>query len=153
VNAADVEELQKLFAAHADTNATKKAAHPINAKKVDSKSVLTYIDGKRAQNVTIALAQYKNVAPSNHDLLRAVCSLDSLGGRLGADQLENLRHLLPSSTELQNLSQLRKSEHPAGTCIHVYVYVYVYVYCVSLYLPKQHTYLPPSCREIHQCGV
>ena len=77
-----------------------------------SKDRLYLIDGKRAQNVTIALSQFKSIAPYE-DLIRAVCSLDSLGGKLSTDHLENLRSMIPVESEVKNKEVMKPSEHPA----------------------------------------
>ena len=92
-----------------------------------SATQLFVLDGKRAQNVVIGLAQYKSLTQPPAEgggggggmfaLLRAVCSLDSMGGRVTADHLENLLPLLPTPAEMKRLADLAASSHPAEVFI------------------------------------
>jgi len=111
VNDADVREIEKLFALTVDS---KKEAVVTDVKKAaDPATILRQIDGKRAQNVTIGIQQYKNVAADHYTLLRAVCSLDKLHDRLKLDHLENLGALLPTPQEVKAVTLLSSSAHPA----------------------------------------
>jgi ankyrin repeat protein len=88
------------------------AAGEGGAKQPPKKDRLMLIDGKRAQNVTIGLSQFKSLG-TFQELLRAVCSLDSLGGRLTIDHLENLQNILPSDSEIKDSARMIESLHPA----------------------------------------
>jgi len=94
------------------------AAGPDAKDEAAKKSMqLHALDGKRAQNVVIGLAQYKSITQDMFALLRAVCSLDSMGGRVSADHLENLQPLLPTGPEIKRLADLAGSTHPAEVFI------------------------------------
>mmetsp|Transcript_24624 Transcript_24624/g.36263 ORF Transcript_24624/g.36263 Transcript_24624/m.36263 type:complete len:2041 (+) Transcript_24624:160-6282(+) len=103
----EFEELEKLFGAQAAVkNSVEKAPVPDNRMRLHA------LDSKRAQNVVIGLAHFKNMA-SHEILLGAVCCLDSLNNQLSADRLENLSQLLPSLPEVKRISDAEGSEHPA----------------------------------------
>jgi len=133
IQEADLEELEKLF------GASQAQAQPGPAGGGGKKSAwaeggggpgagegrksatlqLYMLDAKRAQNIVIGLAQFKSVAPDTFALLRAVCSLDGLSGRLTGDHLENLSPLLPTAPEMKRISDLAQSSHPAEVFVRV----------------------------------
>ena len=102
----ELEELEKLFGAQS------KAEPEASAQVVDKRMRLLVLDGKRAQNVVIGLAQFKSFA--SHDaLLGAVCAMDDLRGLLNGDKLQNLSQLVPSIPESRKIHGMEGSEHPA----------------------------------------
>ena len=103
----DVAELEKLFGTQTNTSNVSVAK-----SRDDDKLKLHLLDGKRAQNIVITLAQFR--AAESHDaLLEAACSMDTLGGLLSADKLENLGAILPSPSEVKKAHQAANSQHPA----------------------------------------
>jgi hypothetical protein len=101
----ELEELEKLFGAQ-----SKPEAEAVQV--VDKRMRLLVLDGKRAQNVVIGLAQFK--AFESHDmLLSAVCAMDEAGGLLSGDRLQNLSQLIPSVPESRKIHGMEGSEHPA----------------------------------------
>ena len=143
----DLEELEKLFGAkpkpaptaYSSASAAGSASNRAlqggagggsgGGAGVQASAQLKVLDAKRAQNLVIGLAQYKNLvqvggggtqnsssSSASFDafgLLRAVCSLDPLSGRLQIDHLENLVSLLPTPSEMKRLPDLASSAHPA----------------------------------------
>ena len=142
----DVEEIEKLF------RATTKATRSNTGLKVNDnlkdKMKLYVIEGKRAQNITIGLAQYKslilscspasssntnntngntntntgssNAAPLDYNiLLNAIYTLNTLNNKLCVDHLENIVPLLPTPSELKILSSAKNSQHPAEKFIYL----------------------------------
>ncbi len=108
----DVAELEKLFGAQSFSASASLTASTERTIKDDDKMKLFVIEAKRAQNIVIGLAQFKNY-PSASVYLGAVCSLRTLNGFFTADRLENLQSLLPSPTEAKKLPQAADSKHPA----------------------------------------
>ena len=102
----DLEEIEKLFKANPDKG--KAAA---KERKVPTQLQLKFLDGKRAQNVTIGLAQYKVFKEDDEGysrLFAAVCSHACYSNEpdLTQDHLENLENLLPSDIEQQAINRL-----------------------------------------------
>ncbi len=107
----EMAELEKLFCSAATASLAATAAAPAKdvAREADQLRVL---ERKRAQNVAIGLVPFR-VFGSHMDLLKAICSLDTLGGKLTADHLDNFRGLLPTEAELKRAQDLAGSKHPA----------------------------------------
>ena len=111
----DLEELEKLFGSKSNSNPnpSKTQGEGDGAESKKNAMKLLLLEGKRAQNIVIGLAQYKSLAADHHTILRAICSLDSLGGKISADHLENLLPLLPTPSEMKRISDIELSQHPA----------------------------------------
>ncbi|KAL7550684.1 hypothetical protein ACHAWF_013903 [Thalassiosira exigua] len=90
----EIEKLESLFSA----SPMKKAGlgHRKNASKCVPKRPTSLIDPKRANNIAIALAQYR-AFPTFDDLCLAVASLD--GKHLNIEKLSNMQLLLPKPEE------------------------------------------------------
>ncbi len=100
----EVQELETLFSASPRPSAKAaiglKRGRGARATKQISAS---FIEPKRANNVSISLAQYR--AFSNFDdLVTAVASLDETN--LNAEKVNNMTTLLPTTSELNQLQQL-----------------------------------------------
>jgi len=111
----EVKELQKLFAQQTPSTLSVKLAKRFGAKSNNqpdaSDVVLKVLDPKRAQNIAIGLVPFKPFGRTG-DFLRAVSSLDTYGGRITADLLDNFKYLLPSELELKRISDMVSSSHP-----------------------------------------
>jgi len=89
----DLLELENVFAVKPTAG---KRAPPDSTKKAKKQNI-TLIDPKRAYNVAIALAQFRDFE-SFHALVSAVVAQDS--SRLNAEKLQNMTNLLPTTDEL-----------------------------------------------------
>ena len=101
LDAADIQKLESLFASVQNNRATV-AAKKETAKK-DTKKKTSLIDPKRANNIAIALAQYRSFA-SYDELIHAVVTLDDQ--HLNIEKLSNMQLLLPKTEEISRLQQL-----------------------------------------------
>lgn len=97
LDASDIEKLEMLFASVQNqraSNAVKKATSKKDVKKT------SLIDPKRANNIAIALAQYRTF--ENYDsLVHAVVTLDEQ--HLNSEKLQNMQLLLPKKDEINRL--------------------------------------------------
>lgn len=73
---------------------------------------LKILEGKRAQNIAIGLVPFRSCG-SHADLMKAICGLNTLDGRLLVDNLENLRNMLPTEAELKISFRLQSPCHPS----------------------------------------
>jgi hypothetical protein len=103
-------EIEQLFKA-----APLKKEQLEGTKKSQPAMALGFIEGKRAQNIVIGLAQFKGLSENNYErLFRSICCLDDVDGFLTADNLENLQPLLPTDSELTAMRNMAVSlTHPA----------------------------------------
>lgn len=141
----ELKALEELFSkAHAessscDSNNNTKAARIVQLQAQAKQSfALQILEPKRAQNIAIGLAAFKNLLNnnvSNHAnnrdsskdtsstnshqqivrVLKAVCALDDLDHTLDADHLDNLQALLPTQAEAKKQHLLTLPRHPAET--------------------------------------
>jgi hypothetical protein len=96
----EVKQLESLFGAtQAKPTSNIKKQRTTNSSNVKNSCL---IDMKRANNIAIALAQYRSYQKYD-DLCRAVVSMDSC--KLSAEQLQNMRALLPTMDELKKMKQ------------------------------------------------
>jgi hypothetical protein len=109
----DLHELERLFGAQKATGsfATTRNAGAL-ADTAKEALQLKHIDKKRAQNIVIGLNPFKSLG-SHVDLLKALCSLNDLNGKITADSIDNFRTLLPTDAELKRIDKIKGSKHPA----------------------------------------
>lgn len=133
-----MEELEKLFCALPEPKADKDTHSVSLFNKVDKASLkLLVLEGRRAQNIVIALSQYKSFGHYSK-LFSAICSLEDMNGTLTIDHIENLIPLLPTLSELKQVKDIMKSKHPAEskyfilfnklTYIYFSYYTYYFIY-------------------------
>lgn len=112
----DLLELERLFGAQKDTGGKGSFATTRNIGALaDSQKEalqLRHLEKKRAQNIVIGLNPFKSLG-SHVDLLKALCSLNDLGGKVTADHIDNFRNLLPTEAELKRIDKINGSKHPA----------------------------------------
>ena len=92
-----ITELEKLFGAKSPPVKTqiKKSVRPRTRQSI-------LLDGKRANNIAIGLAQFKSFQ-SYDDLCQSVASLDTT--HLNSEKLENMLLLLPSVAEMKQMRE------------------------------------------------
>lgn len=110
---ADLKELERLFGAQKATGsfATTRTSGML-AETHKEALQLKYLDKKRAQNIVIGLNPFKSIG-THVELLKALCSLNDLGGKITADSIDNFRTLLPTDAELKRIDKVQGSKHPA----------------------------------------
>lgn len=104
----DIEKLESLFAA-AQTNRQTGVAKRKTVKK-DAKMV-SLIDPKRANNIAIALAQYRSFV-TYESLIDAVITLNNQN--LDLEKLQNMTLLLPKKEEVKRLEQCGHTSEGLG---------------------------------------
>eukprot|EP01034_Spumella_vulgaris_P023259 gene23260-29471_t len=115
-------ELEKLFAVN--SSSAQSVTAPLDGGGiVKPVPQLRVLERKRAQNIAIGLVAFK-VCGSHLDLMKAVCSLDTLDHRLSADHLENLRNLLPTDSEMKRMHDIAGSQHPAEVFVQATLMFY-----------------------------
>jgi diaphanous 1 len=102
----DIEKLEALFAL-AQTNRAAAVAAKKNMVKKDTKKRPSLIDPKRANNIAISLAQFRNFQNFD-DLVSAVVTLN--GQHLSLEKLMNMKLLLPQKEEISRLQQYNMTE-------------------------------------------
>ena len=102
---AEIEQLESLFGAkphlHHTNTKTLNKSNSLSKNKPKKESV-NLIDMKRANNIAISLAQFRNFQ-NYDDLCRSVVSFDET--RLNAEKLQNMQTLLPTAAELKVIQQ------------------------------------------------
>ena len=110
----DLEELERLFGAHKEKNinnfTTTRNISQTASTKISLQ--LQYLDKKRAQNIVIGLNPFKSLG-NYVDILKAMCSLDTLNGKITLDMIDNFMNLLPTEAELKRIDKINGSKHPA----------------------------------------
>ena len=94
------------------------------------------LEVRRAQNIVIALVQYRKFG-EHAEFLRAICNLDTMGGMLTSDHVHNLKALLPTEAELKHIRTISCSLHPAEQ----------FVQTCMLFYPA----LPHHVATLHDC--
>ena len=108
----DIQGLEGLFG-EAKLGSPKGGAKGGGAKKAPVAAAL--VDGKRAYNVNIGLAQFKSIVGDDYDaLMTAVAELD--GDKLGQERVSNLKAMLPTKQEVFQLEQFSGDETKLGKC-------------------------------------
>jgi hypothetical protein len=121
-------ELEKLFCALPEPKVDKDSHSVSLFNKVDKASLkLMVLEGRRAQNIVIALSQYKSFGHYSK-LFSAVCSLENMNGQLTIDHIENLIPLLPTLSELKQVKDIMKSKHPAESKYFILFIILLYIY-------------------------
>ncbi|RYH28725.1 hypothetical protein EON65_11165 [archaeon] len=113
----ELAELESMFRTQRESRSRNvDAAKP-------SKLNLQVLEGKRAQNISIGLVTFRSVG-SHVDILKAICALNGMDGNLHVDNLENLKTLLPTESELKLLHRLNHPTHPSETFFQVVLLFY-----------------------------
>jgi hypothetical protein len=99
----EIIELESLFAAKPVTD-IKLRRHKLDGNNSVQTSDIRLIELKRANNIAIALAQFRSFR-SYEELCEAVTSQDRT--RLNAEKLLNMRNLLPTTDELDAIKRYR----------------------------------------------
>ena len=101
-----ITELENLFGA-------KSPPARMEIKKISKTKSLqaSLLDGKRANNIAIGLAQFRSFQ-SYDELCQAVASLDT--SNLNSEQLENMHLLLPTTTEMKQIQEYSGSLEALG---------------------------------------
>jgi hypothetical protein len=145
----DMKEIEKLFGVD-NPKPGAKVGWADKPKKTQSAATnLLLIDGKRAQNLTIALSQYKNVAPDHFTLIRAVCALDDLGGRLKVDHLDNLQVRTSRAHALGPILKFffsLSTMPPANPGLNIFtLFAYTIIYFITMVYKLYHHFSCLSC--------
>jgi hypothetical protein len=144
----DLQELERLFGAQQATGsfATTRNAGAL-ADTAKEALQLKHIDKKRAQNIVIGLNPFKSLG-SHVDLLKALCSLNDLNGKITADSIDNFRTLLPTDAELKRIDKIKGSKHPAEMFFQAVMMFYpelpLRLTCFSACLN-----FPSNCEALH----
>mmetsp|Transcript_5286 Transcript_5286/g.8627 ORF Transcript_5286/g.8627 Transcript_5286/m.8627 type:complete len:506 (+) Transcript_5286:1-1518(+) len=83
------------------------------AEKNKAALKLHLLEKRRAQNIVIGLNPFKSFCATHVDLLKALCSLNDLQGKITADHIDNFRNLLPTDAEMKCIDKIEGSSHPA----------------------------------------
>lgn len=112
----DLLELERLFGAQKDggKGGSFATTRTLGALAHSQKEALQlfYLDKKRAQNIVIGLNPFKSLG-THVEILKALCSLNDIGGKITADHIDNFRNLLPTAEELKRIDKINGSKHPA----------------------------------------
>ena len=116
----DIKALEEAFGQSNIAKSPTKSAG-ISAPGTPSKpKEVSLVDGKRAYNVNIGLAQFKSSFGEDYDLLmEAIVSLDET--KLKMENLANLRSLLPSPTEMRQVGSFKGNIKSLGRCERFFV--------------------------------
>ena len=114
----DMDELERLFGggSHKLNRNTDDKANPeripqqLAVQKVSL--TLKHLERRRAQNISIGLVPFRHCG-THMELLKAICSLNSMDGLLTADNLETFKTLLPTDSELKRIDAIHGSQHPS----------------------------------------
>jgi hypothetical protein len=109
----DLQELERLFGAQKSTGSFATTRN-VGALADSAKETLQlkHLDRKRAQNIVIGLNPFKGLG-SHVELLKALCSLNDLNGKITSDSIDNFRTLLPTEAEMKRIDKVKGSKHPA----------------------------------------
>jgi len=110
----DMDELERLFGgSHTLIGNTDDKANSKRRPHVQKVSLmLKHLEGRRAQNISIGLVPFRRCG-THVELLKAICSLNSMDGLLTADNLETFKTLLPTDSELKRIDAIDGSQHPS----------------------------------------
>jgi hypothetical protein len=113
----DMDELERLFGgSHTLVGNTDDKANsvrrPLQVAVQKVSLTLQHLERRRAQNISIGLVPFRRCG-SHVELLKAICSLNSMDGLLTADNLETFKTLLPTDSELKRIDAIDGSQHPS----------------------------------------
>jgi len=147
---AEIKELESLFGAK-----PKSVSKNQNQTTKKSKACVNLIDLKRANNVAIALAQFRNF--NNYDdLCRSVVIQDT--DRLDMEKLQNMVVLLPSAAEIKAISGYRGDLTSLGKAELFFIAVSkiprfstkLHAFNYSLQFEEQIEFIHKFCKLLHR---
>ena len=116
----DIKALEEVFGQSSIAKSPLKGAKQTDPSTPSKRKEVALVDSKRAYNVNIGLAQFKSSFAEDYDaLMEAVASLDE--SKLNAENLANLKSLLPSSTEMRQVALYKGDTTSLGRCERFFI--------------------------------
>eukprot|EP00520_Triparma_pacifica_P017129 CAMPEP_0118653512 /NCGR_PEP_ID=MMETSP0785-20121206/11868_1 /TAXON_ID=91992 /ORGANISM="Bolidomonas pacifica, Strain CCMP 1866" /LENGTH=1235 /DNA_ID=CAMNT_0006546055 /DNA_START=468 /DNA_END=4173 /DNA_ORIENTATION=+ len=117
----DIKALEEAFGQSNIAKSPNKTGGSKAAPLTPSKAKeVSLVDGKRAYNVNIGLAQFKSTFGEDFDsLMEAIVSLDE--SKLNLENLANLRSLLPTPNEMRQVGSYNGERKKLGKCERFFI--------------------------------